>query len=295
MKIFFIGKFAKLYDEEYIARSLEYIGHEVTRIPLYCSDLDVSNALKKVNPNIILYCKWVPGPLSKETINLLKRTGTKTVCWLFDLYFNYAREHQVRTMEFFKSDYVFTTDGGHQEDFKKAGVNHFCLRQGIYKDDCYMIQGKYENDVIFVGSDNPLYQERTELMEKLAQKFNFKWFGRGNTDEVRNDNLNVLFSKSKIIVGDSVFSPNYWSNRVVETLGRGGFMIHQDVPGIKEEYPYLVTYKKGDFNDLCQKIEFYIKNDDLREEIRKKNFEWVRDNYTADKKCKELINICQNL
>jgi spore maturation protein CgeB len=76
----------------------------------------------------------------------------------------------------------------------------------------------------------------------------------------------------------------------VETLGRGGFLIHQEVDGLKEEYPHLVTYKRGDLNDLKEKIDYYIEHEDERKALVVKNYEWVRDNYTMDKKCAELLS-----
>lgn len=94
------------------------------------------------------------------------------------------------------------------------------------------------------------------------------------------------------MIGDSVYSPNYWSNRVVETLGRGGFLIHREVEGLSKEYPDLVTYEKDNYEDLKNKIKFYLLNYDKRYEIIQKNFDWVKNNYTIEHKIKEL---CQNL
>lgn len=293
MKIVFIGKFRRLYDEEYIARSFEMLGHEVCRIEQSMHAWDVAYAIKKCQPDMIIYCKWNITQEALPFITPLRKSGTKTVCWVFDLYFGYNREPQVYTQPFFKSDFVFTTDNGNNERFKKAGVNHHCVRQGIYKDECYLEPVvERTNDVIFVGCENPLYTTRLDILTEVAKEFpTFQWFGRTNTNEVRGTELNELFARTKIVVGDSVYSPHYWSNRVVETLGRGGFLIHPDVPGIKEEYPYLVTYKVGDTKDLISKIKYYLKHDDEREALVKKNFEFVRDNYTMDKKCAELIKI----
>lgn len=286
MKIFFVGKFAKIHDEEYIARSFESLGHEVRRVEGHINFVDMNNLLNHQKPDILLYTKWEIHP---ETLRLCKILNIKTVCWLFDLYFDYVREYQVRNKTFFKSQYVITTDGGHDDQWKERGINHFCVRQGIYRDECKMLKPEPEIDVTFVGSESPVYPERNSQMVWLHKHYNFRWFGRHNTDEVRGEKLNMLFSRCKVVVGDSYYSPNYWSNRVVETLGRGGFLIHRDVPGIKEEYPDLVTYD-GTLENLKEKIDYYLAHEQERLEIVKKNFEWVRDNYTMDKKCQELLN-----
>ena len=291
MKIAFIGKFQKLHDEEYIARSFEMLGHEVLRLSESFNLEHITEQIINYRPKFVLYTKLNNGGNIKQFMEKMRAYNIKTVCWVFDLYWGYPREFRLKSPQF-KADYMFSTDGGNQEKFESIGINHFCVRQGIYKDECFISEGEPTIDVAFVGSENPLYEERTKKVQEVFSWFpNAKWFGRRNTDEVRGTKLNDLYATVKIVIGDSVYSPNYWSNRVVETLGRGGFLIHQEVPGLKEEYPYLVTYKKGDTEDLRKKIEFYLKNNKKREELRKKNFEWVRDNYTMDKKCAELLKL----
>lgn len=282
-KIAIIGNFVRFHDEEYIAKSFEMIGCEILRVPINLPGIYKEQELRKFKPNIILYSKWVSD--IDDTINALRREGAKTVCWLFDLYFNYTREYQVGNKKFFKSDYVFSTDGGNTEKWIEKGINHNVIRQGIYKDECQLLpfnEIKYE--VVFVGSENPIYPQRTKLVNEL----NATWFGRKNTNELRGLDLNLIYSRTRIVIGDSYPSPYYWSNRVVETLGRGGFLIHKEVEGIKEEYPYLVTYT--DKEDLLKKIEYYKEHEDERREIIIKNYEWVRDNYTMDKQCQKLLN-----
>lgn len=286
MHIGFIGKFKKLHDEEYIARGFEMLGHKVSRIPQTASPEEIKVFILSKHPDILLFTKWDVPELVKHICQL---SNVKTVCWLFDLYFGYTREHQVGTRSFFQADYVFTTDNGHNHRWGKFEVNHNCVRQGIYGEECFVSKPDCKRDVIFVGSESPVYPERNLTMQKLANQYNFQWFGRKDADEIRGADLNFIFSKAKIVVGDSFYSPHYWSNRVVETLGRGGFLIHRDVPGLKEEYPDLVTYD-GTYEDLCEKIDYYLEHEEERLLIVQKNFELVKNNYTVEKKCQELLN-----
>jgi len=285
-RIAFIGKFKLFHDEEYIARSFESLGHEVKRIDQNVGVLDLRNYLSQQKPDILLYTKYDIDP---DLLRLCKLIGIKTVCWVFDLYFDYTREYQVKNKTFFKSDYVFTTDAGHDDRWKELGINHHCIRQGIYEDECYMLTPNPDIDVTFVGSESPVYPERNNKVVWTAKNYNFKWFGRRDTNEVRGERLNILFAHAKVVIGDSFFSPHYWSNRVVETLGRGGFLIHQDVPGLKEEYPDLVTYD-GTLEDLRVKIDHYLANEKERLEIVRKNFELVKSKYTMKHKCQDLLN-----
>ena len=285
-RIILVGKFQRLWDEEYIARSFESIGCEVFRLQEHQDYVDVNNHIKSRKPHILLYTKWDVHP---ETLRLCKLLGVKTVSWVFDLYFDYTREYQVKSKTFFKSEYVVTTDAGHDDRWKERGINHKCVRQGIYAPECYMLKPEPDIDVVFVGSESPVYPERNSMMINLSKHYNFRWFGRRDTNEVRGEKLNILFSRCKVVVGDSYYSPNYWSNRIVETLGRGGFLIHRDVPGLKEEYPDLVTYD-GTLEDLMVKIDYYLANEKERLEIVKRNFELVKSKYTMEHKCADLLN-----
>lgn len=290
MKISFIGKFGKLYDEEYIARSFEMLGHDVQRLPEKLITHQFQGLIEEFQPDFVLMTKFfVSQP--REMMQWFKEKKIKTVSWIFDLYWDYDREERIPRTPGFKADKVFTTDGGHDKNWSRVGIEHHLVRQGIYTEECVLLpQTKAPHGIAFVGSFNSLYAYRQMVMQELKKSYAIKWIGSNNTDEMRGMDLNQLYADTKIIIGDSVYSPYYWSNRVVETLGRGGFLIHQEVPGLKEEYPYLVTYKTGDIEDLKSKIDYYLNHEEERREIVKLNFEWVRSKYTMEKKCAELIS-----
>jgi hypothetical protein len=225
MKIAFIGKFKRMDDEEYIALGFEAIGHTVLRIEDSTPALDICAQLKEVN--LVLWTKLrVDNP--SLVVAHCKLRDLKCACWVFDLYFDYHREYQLATHPAFKADYVFTTDGGHQKEFEALGINHHCVRQGIANSECYLEPLVAPKGVIFVGTDNPMNPYRTEMISSVKKySSEFEWIGRGDPTEVRGTDLNKLYARKKIVIGDSVYSPRYWSNRIVETLGRGGFLIHQ--------------------------------------------------------------------
>lgn len=295
MRIVFIGKFERLYDEEYIARSFEMLGHEVLRIPNETSMRALFDRIDEFKPHICLFTKFEPSEGGQRFLRSLRDRRIISVCWLFDLYFGYARQNMVAAATYFKADVVVTTDGGHAAEWHQRNIQHLCVRQGIYAPEAKVvpqIAAKYSHDVIFVGMDNPLNTERAAMLKKVAQHYGsrFKWFGRHNTHEIRGLALNDLFSRSKIVIGDSVWSPFYWSNRVVETLGRGGFLIHVDVPGIKQAYPNLVTYERNSFEDLKAKIDHYIEHEDERLALIEQNAKYVQAGCTMKDRCRELVD-----
>lgn len=292
MKIALLGKFKRLHDEEYIARSFEALGHQVARVEVdeFSNYEHLWKRIDEERPKMAVYGKLNARGDAREFFRRLRHVNVLAVCWIFDLYVGYPREHRLNCVPFRAADWFFSTDGGNDEGYLKYGIRNNLLRQGIYAPECYIEDSPKEHDVVFVGSHNPLYEYRQGMLSSVNAAFpQFKWFGMTDTNEVRGRALNSLYGKSKVVVGDSVHSPSYWSNRVVETLGRGGFLIHPEVEGIREEYPGLVTYRRGDFGDLNEKIGFFIKNDSERESIRRRNHEWVRERYTMDKKCELMI------
>lgn len=288
-RIAIIGKFQKLYDEEYIARSFEMLGCEVLRIEEQLLTHSIVGLINEFNPQYVI---WTKLQVTQPEAVYASTSPYTRICWVFDLYIGYNREYRLKSHPAFKADYVFTTDGGNDEKFKELGINHHCVRQGIWKDECYLDEINPDGSIVFVGSDNPSNSNRVDQLDFIQKKYKdrFKWYGRWNTNEIRGKELNKLYSHSTIVIGDSVYSPKYWSNRVVETLGRGGFLIHQEVEGLKEEYPYLVTYPRGDYKRLGELIDYYTEHEDERQEIIKRNYEWVRDNYTMDKQCQKLLS-----
>ena len=80
-----------------------------------------------------------------------------------------------------------------------------------------------------------------EVVSKLAKSI----FSIPNIAEVvvfvivKMDNLNDLIASCKVIIGESIIHPYYWSNRIYETIGRGGFCLHAYHEGIENEYTSL--------------------------------------------------------
>jgi len=295
--IAYIGSFHNLWDEEGIARSFEKLGYRIFRFSEKAFDTD--NFLHQVDiikPDFVVFAK-LKIPTANIVVRELKRRKIKTVCWVWDLYFGLNREFFVGRLPMFKADYVFSPDGGNDEKFKERGVNHYLLRQAIYDEYCYKgkFRKEYNYDVVFVGCENMQWHYRTELCNFLKKNYkSFKWFGRNNTLEIRGHELNDLYASAKIVIGDSVYSPYYWSNRLYETLGRGGFMIFLEIEGLDREYiPYkhYIPYKMEDFKGLKEKIDYYLKNKKGRKKISNEALKYTQKHHTLIQRCQELIKI----
>lgn len=302
-KICFIGKFNKIYDEEGKALALERLGNKVYRFEEDSfnrknNDLD---ALFEKQPDCIFFTKLrVPG--SQEIINNAKRNNIKTVCWMPDLYFGLNREtHIVNKTPMFQADYVFTPDGGNDKKFNSLGIKHYTMRQAIAKEACDIIDVPEQNkkiNVLFVGGLNRDIHgsDREKLLSFLSKQYKktFFWVGKNNTNDYREERLTKLISISKVVIGTSVYSPKYWSNRIYETIGRGGMMIHQYVDGIDSEYligKHCDFFEKDNFSQLQEKIDFWIDNPKERTKIVKNGYNYTLQFHTLDNRAKKVMEV----
>lgn len=293
-RMLLIGLFYNLWDEEYIARTFESLGWYVER--LEANKTTVESILQDIKTEQYRFLFTVNRQIKGDFSKILGKI--KTVFWLFDLYYGTPREKSFNFNPLFRCDFVFSTDGGHQEEFLQSRINHYILRQGIYEEDAYIGQKRkeYEKDVIFVGTLSSIHKNRDKLLSFLQNTYNekFKWWGRSGPNEIRGRDLNDLYASVKIVVGDTCYSPNYWSNRIYEVLGRGGFLIFPDIPGLEKEFEYekhLVTYKSGDYQDLKVKIDYYLYHKNKKEKIRLAGFEYCKKNHSFKNRCLKLLEI----
>jgi len=157
------------------------------------------------------------------------------------------------------------------------------LPPGVYGRECYISDqpSPYANDVLFVGSYgyHDSYPMRPKLIDWLRATYGSRFTHIGGGSQIgtiRGDDLNRLYANSKVVVGDSfICDPNYpgkyWSDRVPETLGRGGVLVAPWVHGLDEHFTdgkHLLTYEHGNFTDLRTKIDWLIGHGAERELLR---------------------------
>lgn len=320
MKIAYVGNFQPRTDrgepfstESHISATLEQMGHEVLRIQeskTNAAHAEVSAI--QFGADLFLWTRTWPEKLrdgGPRLLEVMRNAGIPTVAYHLDLYAGLPRSKDIDSEPWWRCKYVFTADGGSDEFWKAHGINHVWAPPGVYGPECYVATdgpgyypGRY--DVLFVGSGasgyHPEWPYRKQLIDWLRATYGdrFACFGRGNPVEcVRGKALNELYASSKVVVGDSLClgftHERYWSDRVPETLGRGGFLVHPHVEGLHEAYAYgkhLVAYEYGDFGGLRHIIDFYLAHDAEREEIRRAGHEHVRANYTYAHRMRAMLD-----
>lgn len=307
MNIAYIGNFGCDFSTENEIRWTleEKFGHRVIKLQENQIRTDeVVQATRERGCRLLLWTHthgkdWeMIGNISQDKmLSELRSSGIKTASFHLDRFWGLnkldGREGRIGNHAFWHTDAVFTADGGNDDRFRERGVNHVWLPPAVVERDCYFgkIQPHYTSPVCFTGADgyHPEYPFRGLMCSRLKEQYgsNFRIY-----QGIRQDNLNNLYASVRVVVGDSCFAgaDRYWSDRVPEVLGRGGFLIFPRTPGL--EIPDLVTYEPGNINDLIKKINYWIDDDHQaeRKEIVKITQAHVKANDTYTQRMKFLLD-----
>lgn len=308
VNIVFLGNFQVDYSSEnHHKKSLESLGHTV--VAMQETQAGSENILQAaLDADMFVWVHthgWqTPGSVSmEEVLKQLKQAGIPTVTYHLDLWLGLNRQKDLETDPVYKYiEYFFTVDKLMADWFNEnTEVKGHFLPAGVLEEECYIDDGAgLINDVIFVGSRNyhPEWPYRPQLIDWLKQTYgsSFKHFGGDGLGVVRGAALNQLYGSSKIVVGDTLCInfdyPEYISDRVFETTGRGGFIIHPYIKGIENHFELgkeLITYEYGDFTDLYSKINYYIHHAEERDAIRLAGHKRTKRDHTYKKRWETIL------
>lgn len=309
MRVVYVGNFRHHFcTEVHLSKTMMSLGVDVVEVQE--DNVRVSELDGFIQPgDIFMYTRtWGmddPAGLSRKLAEF-KQEGIVSMSYHLDLYHGISREKSVIGDPFWETEYVFTPDGSPEaaKFFKDSGINHYYLKPGVFKPECYMglKDPRFHELVGFVGTVNGYHREwpyRVQLDKVLRKFFGETYTKQGHPETLlRGKELNNFYASVPVIVGDTLcpgFTKTYyWSDRVYETIGRGGFLIHPYIGGLEEEFTdgeNIVFYNYGDFEDLRDKVNFYLENPEERERIRRNGFEFVRDNCTYENRIKEAFGV----
>jgi Glycosyl transferases group 1 len=244
-----------------------------------------------------------------------KRLGVPTAGFHLDRWWGLDREAAVWTEPFFRCDYVITADGGHDGAFRDVGVNHIWLPPAVSLGECEPgeYREEYASDIAFVGSWQPGYHaewtHRPELVRFLKETYpkQMRFWPRPGQPSIRGKDLRDLYASGKVVVGDSCLvggATRYWSDRIPETIGRGGFLIHPYVSGIEDHFnitnhdgkqPHLLTWNIGDWEALNRGIQWALLNPEERQSIADAGRAHVRTYHTYDFRVEQIADITNTM
>lgn len=308
-RLLYIGNFVSPFSTENdIKKSFEALGWNVHTVQENTMDDTTVGEIVNTahNYDFILYTRtWARTDVLWRKVLAGVRGVVPTVSVHLDLYIGLERgkPEVLKEDSFFYSDFVFSADGGHTKEFRELGINHFFFPPAVLKDSVFIGETKkeFEYDVAFVGSFayHKEWNYRPYLINWLKNTYGarFRLFG-SDGECVRGKRLNDLYASAKVIVGDSTYSPNYWSDRIPETVGRAGFLIHPRVEGLEKQfelYKHLIPYYVGEMEELKEIIDFYVSHENERNAIRFAGQKHVLENHTYEVRAKQLIEKLKEL
>lgn len=302
MKVAYCGNFdAPHSTENHVTKALENLGHGVLRLPEQRMDWALLPSLTQV-ADLFLWTRTAgfdPPDLELQR-KALDALDIPTVGFHLDRWVGLNREADVLRSPFFGVDYLFTADGGHEDFWRSHGINHIWSPPGILSDEAKRVgvfRPEYAADVGFVGNLRRYGHPEWGPYRYALYKFLVKTYGsRFKLWEggIRGQDLADLYQSVKVLVGDSCLAggiTHYWSDRIPETLGRGGYLIHPWVEGLAADYPMLPTYLLMDFGALREKIDRALADDDLRRDTIAANRFLVREHHTYEHRLERLLSI----
>lgn len=246
----------------------------------------------------------IPHDVQEAMLCAARSCDVPTVGFHLDRWWGLGRQDQVHDEPFFRSWLVVTADGGHDADWEAAGVNHHWMPPGVSLAECLRDprpRHAPELDraqVAFVGSTTSYHDEwlghRRDLIGALAARFGraFRVWERG----VRGADLVDLYRTVPVIVGDSCLAggaTRYWSDRIPETLGRGGALIHPWVEGLDEHYTaeHLVTVPVGDYDLMVRAVEHLLRHPDERQRMAAAGRRHTVMHHTYERRMQQLLTL----
>ncbi len=300
MKICMLGNFKFVFTtESHHAWTWRKLGHEVIQLQEGVATTDqVVDACR--GAQIFQYTHthgWsTPGTFSlEEMLRRIRDMGVKSFSYHLDLYFGLnlldKRQDRIGQHASWKVDYFFSTDGAHEAEFKARGVNHMYMPPAVVEYACK--KGTFNtalaSDIGFVGSIgyHPEYPFRTKLIENLRRVYQGRFRVYAG---MREDALNSVYASCGIVIGDHCMAgmPRYWSDRLPETCGRGGFIIYPRTEGMTIP---TATYEPQNLGDLYNKIAYYLNHPQEREAIREAAFEHVKKHDTYTNRLQEVLRV----
>jgi hypothetical protein len=312
MKITFLGNFSVTYSSEsHYLETFKRLGHTV--IPLQEGKVDSDAIYSNAIQSDMFFWVHTHGwdtPDILQVLQKLKEKGIPTVGYHLDLWMGIERQKDLDTDPYWNIDHFFCTDKL-MVDYLNGNTEikaHY-LPAGVYGSECYMAEPntkKYPHEIIFVGSRgyHKEWQYRPKLIDWLKETYGerFGHYGGDGLGVVRGHELNQLYASAKVVVGDTLCInydyPYYFSDRLFETTGRGGFLIFPYIKGLEDSFEIgreLISYPFNDFKYLQSVIDFYLSHDVEREAIRLAGHKRAKENHTYTQRLNYIIETIEHL
>jgi len=322
MRIAYVGNFSRPWcTEVHVAAALNKLGHQVVRLQENRTNLDQqTRALLGAArpgrpahdpPGLFIWTRtWGVDPRQAAAMfDQLAAAGVPIVSFHLDRYLGIEREGMVDSEPFFRTDLLFTPDSG---DWAAHGVNAHWMPPGVDADEANKVYApnpkRWPWKVALVGSfpyPHPDWHPRRAAVVAHLRATYGSDFAVLPADvqgrPIRNADLGELYATVPVLVGDSCWAGmeddpgGYWSDRVPETLGRGGYLIHPHSKMLAAMYPDLALYPLGDLDDLTRQIDRALEYPELRQADAAASRKLVLERDTYAHRMAELVEMSTGL
>jgi glycosyltransferase involved in cell wall biosynthesis len=159
-------------------------------------------------------------------------------------------------------------------------------------------------DILFVGVTRGVYREI--VRDVMSTDYDVSIYGmewENFVDEkyikgefIANDELHKYYSSCKILLNDHWEDMRDWdfpSNRLFDALACGTFVISDKIPSAETLFEgNIVTYEGVE--DLNNKIEYYLTNENERKQKAQKGKQIVLKNHTFDNRVNTILDSLKN-
>jgi len=308
MVINFVGNFSRGYvgeisDENHICREIENLSHTVRRIPRdewreHVRDgKDYVNVPKDLKADANIICKWHHFYDDSFAEKLREKSGAPVFYWVWDFMRNPELPEWHIKMIMGSDLYLGNDIRSYPPDIPSQKLYYFPFDVSDKHYDRIRMPKKY--DVTFFGS-YVRSGDRIEWMKEINKRFPIKVFSWNHEEWVKDgfdaepavyeSDLVWKVGESKIILGFNVNDHcwGYWSNRTGKILTLGGFLLYRYVPGMELFLRDGAEYFSS-IDEACQKIDYYLNNNEEREKVADRGYQIGRDRFTSEARVKELM------
>lgn len=213
----------------------------------------------------------------------------ETIIWLFD-----DDKRYPETIELTKcfNKVVTTMENRHKTRLKKGFNSHlsqFAANHFLYKD--FGLEKKY--DVVFIGKNFGNRQMYVEYLESSG--INVTVLGGGwKSGRATQIQMIEIFGQAKIVLNFSSSSNRpelkFLKGRIFEIPATGSFLLTEKCEHLNDFFE--IGKELDEFStkeELLEKVKYYLKNDELREEIAKNGKKKVLENHTFERYLSEVL------
>lgn len=272
-----------------------------------CGDIDFNAKAQsiavKMRPDLIFIQIQTPNVITEETAKLLKSTRAFVINWTGDV------RSPIPKWYYDIGKHIDLTCFSNMTDvikFRESGLNSEYLEIG-FDPEIYKPGGESHKmpEIVFMGNNYgslfPLSKYRFEMVDFLKNTYGsrFGFYGNGWGDCNGNFNSSQYeeakaYRGSKIAINLSHFDyERYNSDRILRIMGTGTpICLTKGYKGIEKDYePGINLDVWNNFNELKDKIDYYLTNDEDRIKIAHNGYELVNKKFTFDSMIKNILKL----